>query len=216
MGQARLESVKPALPDSPLRTALSLAIFLHLFAVAVALAAYTRSSELQQQLRQLLGVYTQPLNFDLSYRSYTPAQLFLTHGTEIDVNFAVRVDAGAGTTGSATLPEPGLRPRLRLQRRQSLANMAGNLAGNEAVESFLIKGIAGRALSEAGAGKGRVRLTAHYLVDRATVRRGPPPDPLAPNRFADVYDADVVLADGQVDLLKRTTSQETAPERRGR
>jgi hypothetical protein len=209
---------QPVLSDSA-RTAIHLAIFFHVFAVAVASISYTRTSSLLQSVRQVVGVYTQPLNFDLSYRAYTPARLYLTHGDPTDVDFHVAVDAQSpgGKASSTTLADASAFSGQRLLRYQTLANMTGTLSGTENAESYLPKAVAGHVLGRQSASRGGIVCRAHYLLERSAMRSPDPSqrDPFAPARYETVYDANVVMTDGQADLHKRVDARETAPVREG-
>ncbi len=82
-------------PSSALTTALSLALFMHLFVVGVMLASNWSVSTLQSRLLGLLRPYAQALNFDLNYTPF-----YLTHGTLADVDHRLEYRAGLADEGT--------------------------------------------------------------------------------------------------------------------
>jgi hypothetical protein len=213
----------PAAPLSPAaRTAISLALFVHFFAVGVAALAYTRPSELVQRLRTLLAPYNQTLSFDLTYRTYPTARLYWTHGAADDVDFTIEVEFRSPDNrqplATHTVPDPGLAPGVRRWRYQALANAAGTLAGNEDYENAIPRGVVGGLLSEQGQTRATVRLRGHNLLTRENAASSRPADrdPFAPSRYTQAYEADAKLVGGRAQLVKSASARETAPVRPAR
>jgi hypothetical protein len=196
------------------RTWVSLLLFAHLFAVVVAVTTYTRPSGLQDQLHGLFAPYLRTLHLAVFPVTYPFARYHLTHAATSDVDFSCEVELKdrEGALKTITVPELTLWPPVRYRRYQALANAMGTLAGeegNEELASVLPKAIAGSILKEQGAVQGTIRCRAHFLPamesmgTAASGRREPPTN--------DVYQAQVFVSTGGVELLKKSTTLEVAP-----
>lgn len=214
--QRELEPVTP----STAQAVASLLIFIHLFLVAIAFTSYSSASALQQRLLSVFGPYLKTFNFDVNRTYGAAARYHLTHALQTDVDYTVEVDGKVkGTVERVGIPPGGLWPRQRQQRYQALANATGWLAEDPVVQSILPRAIAGAVLDSLGAAQGTVRCRAHYLTPLENMSSGTPAqrDPYDPSYYKIVYEADVLVADGNVDLLKRSAAAETAPvEQRGK
>jgi hypothetical protein len=130
----------PQLPSPAVRTAVSLALFVHLFAVGVAVLSNTEASALQVGLRPVVEPYLQLLNLDRSYRFhltwYDQDEVDETPAGElpssyIDVDFAVtgyvavttrdRDQSAVSDRREFTFPDPELWPHERWLRDEALA-----------------------------------------------------------------------------------------------
>jgi hypothetical protein len=198
------------------RTAASLLLFAHLFAVVVAVTAFTRPSFLQQRLHELFDPYLRNLHLTAYPASYPFARYQLTHALPTDVDFSCRVEypAADGQEQSITIPQSDLQPPIRRRRYQGLFNAAGTLAedeSNEDAAGILPKAIGGSILKQHQAKQGTIRLRAHYLPeieDMADIQSGRR-DPRANDR--DVYEAQVFVTGARVDVLRKATTLEVAP-----
>lgn len=198
------------------RTTASLLLFAHLFAVVVAVTSYTQPSLLQQRLHELFVPYLRNLHLAAYPTSYPFARYHLTHALVSDVDFTCQVEFEMpdGTPHTVTLPATGLQPPVRYRRYQLLTNAAGTLAGDELNEdagSILPKTIGGSILKRHGASQGVLRLRGHLLPeieDMASVESG---DRQPLENYSNVYEAQVIVAAGRVEILKRTTTLESAP-----
>ncbi|MEX2113300.1 MAG: hypothetical protein WD845_08950 [Pirellulales bacterium] len=197
------------------RTIASLLLFAHLFAVVVAVTAYTQPSVLQQRLHELFDPYLRNLHLTAYPISYPFARYHLTHALPSDVDFTCQVQFES-TDGPAefVIPPPGLLPPVRTRRYQLLANAAGALASSEVGDdsaAVLLKAIGGSILERHAAAQGSLKLRAHYvpeLDDMPAVDAGR----TAPlENYATVYEADVLVSNGQVDILKKSETLEVAP-----
>ncbi len=197
------------------RTIASLLLFAHLFAVVVAVTAYTQPSVLQQRLHELFDPYLRNLHLTAYPISYPFARFHLTHALPSDVDFTCQVQfEGADGAQDAVIPPPGLMPPVRARRYQLLANAAGALASSEVGDdaaAVLLKAVGGSILKQHDATHGSLRLRAHYLPeleDMPAVAAGR----TAPlENYANVYEADVLVSNGQVDILKKSETLEVAP-----
>ena len=104
-------------------------LFVHLFAVVVAVTTYTRPSQLQRQLHELFAPYLRNLHLTAYPVSYPFARYYLTHALPSDVDFACQVEfqASPGETQTISIPPEGLQPLVRYRRYQLLANATGTL-----------------------------------------------------------------------------------------
>ncbi len=187
----------------------SLLLFIHLFVVFVALAAYTRPSGVQQRLLPLFEPYLN--NLDLS-PTQPFARYYLTHAAQADVDFSCEVDVEGSDGKPIVIPDPQLWPAIRFRRYQALANAAGYLSqpeGDENLAGILPKAIAAGLLKQRGKTQGVVRVRAHFLspIDAPTrTDRGP---------VTTQYEAEVFSTAGTFDLHKRSSKFEVAPLERG-
>lgn len=191
-------------PSQGLKTALSFLLFLHLFALAVAVTSNESASQLEIGLRKtpLVVPYLQTLLMDLSY------SFNLTFGpSDTDVSDAESwIEADLTTpTGPQTivLPETGLEPRQRLRRYESLARTAAAQVGNQNSESLLPAAIARGLVGRTGATGGSIRIVRGSLPNDAFT-------PYTPTR-RNLYDARILVAAGRVELFKSDAASESAP-----
>ncbi|MGD9724223.1 MAG: hypothetical protein AB7O59_23875 [Pirellulales bacterium] len=216
-------SSDPAVPrpavawSSETRSAASLLLFAHLFAVVVALTTYTQPSALQRRLHDdVFAVYLRNLHLTPYPISYPFARFHLTHALPADVDFTcqVEVDGANGEKQTVTIPAGGLLPPIRNARYQRLANAAGSLVGEELDEdaaAILPRAIGGAFLKRYGATQGEIRLRAHYLPEIEDMDRVAAGNRAPLSNFADIYQAQVFLSGGRVDILRRSTTLEVAP-----
>ena len=207
-------SVNPGeakLPDPAVRSVVSLLLFAHLFMLVVALSSYMSPSELQQRLVRVVSPYVRTLNFDLAHPYYWSARLHWTLETRSDVDYSILVDVKRpdGPVETVLMPPADLWPHQRYLRYQAVANVAGTLAESQAPsESELPKSITASILAERGATKGTVRCQAHFLPSLENMQGGPK----AGERLTStIYEADVILIRGAVELLKKSSAAEVAP-----
>lgn len=201
------------------RTVVSLLIFVHLFLVAIAFTSYSSASALQQRLLQVFAPYLKTFSFDVNRTYGASARYHLTHALQTDVDYAVEVDAKInGRTEQVFIPPADIWPHQRRQRYQALANATGWLFEDPVAQSVLPRAIAGGVLESLGASQGTIRVRAHYLVSLENMSSASPAqrDPYAPGYYNTVYEAAVLVSDGNVDLLKRSAAAETAPVDQGR
>lgn len=206
------------MPSQGVRTFITFLLFLHLFALFVAVASNFRPvSPLRMQLREvpLVTPYLQALHMDLAYNYH------LTYATELDIDHYFELDlnsAGAGSKEANTtlgFPAPDLGIGLQAQRYRNLALNAAQLVENDDQDGILPKAVARRLLLEQGidAGTHRLRLQRHLLVAREALDSPDPArsDPNSPSYFATAYEADVKLLDGELYLNKTAEIGESAP-----
>lgn len=202
----------PRAASPTVRTVASFLLFLHLFALAVAIGANTGTpSPLQQALRlRVPGVrmYTQLLGLDTSY------MVNLTYGEADDTDHAIVAELGApGQASTVTLPADDLQPAIRRQRYLRLARQVAMLADDQSLSATLPQSIAVHLLNEAGADTAVIRCRRHFTQIMASPRSSNPADrdPYSPQYYSTVYEAQAFLARGEVRLLRRETASDVAP-----
>ena len=207
----------PQLPPAEIRTVITLVLIVHLFAVTVALAAYTQPSPLLANLRDLLSPYNAALSFDVFHLYYGGSRWHLTHGAPTDVDYTVVVETKMhdGSVRTTTVPPPDVQPPIRRRRYQALANAIGSAAGNEQLEIILPRTVAGSLIKRADAKRGTVTVRAFtpgpqdVYTDEYLLRS--PFNATASTVFA----ADVLVEGGQVDVVKKASALEVAPAQGG-
>ncbi len=197
------------------RTVASLLLFVHLFAVVVTVTAYTQPSLLQQRLDELFDPYLRNLHLTALPVSYPFARYHLTHALPSDVDFTCRVQFdGADGEESVVLPPPGLTLPIRTRRYQRLVNAAGALASSEEADdaaAILPKAIGGSILRQNDVSQGSLTLTAHFLPELEDMPAVDDGERRALENYSNVYEADVLANNGQVDILKKSETLEVAP-----
>jgi hypothetical protein len=197
------------------RSWVSLLLFAHLFAIFVACVTYTRPSGLEQSLHGLFAPYLRNLHLTAYGVAYPFARYYLTHATENDLDFTCEVDVAGrdGASDKVVIPPNGLWPPVRFRRYQNLANAVGTLAAgadaNEEYTAILPKAIAGSIIREHDAAQGTFRCRSVFLPDieaMGEIRAGR--RKLQENT---VYEAQVFVSPGGVELLKKSQKLEVAP-----
>lgn len=214
------KSPSPSVPpgivwSSEVRSLVSLLLFVHLFAVFVAVTTYTRPSGLQERLHQVFGPYLRTLHLTAFPVTYPFARYHLTHAMPTDVDFTCEVEfTGSDGPQTISIPQRPLWPRIRLRRYQALANATGALSDEEADEDLagvLPRAIAGSVLKSHGVGEGTFRCRAHYLplIEQMAEVDAGRRAPLENLRVT--YEAQVIASGGNVELLKKSRTLEVAP-----
>jgi hypothetical protein len=208
------------------RSLVSLALSIHLFCVAVVLAANCpnfRRSALQNRLVALFAPYTQFLYFDPDFTPY-----YYTLGRPIDDDTWLVIDVYPSAekpvdqqTPVATLRLPDTEGRFGLRRRQAmqlarwLALHADPEVENEDLTSEIARAAGSYGMRKSQAERAVVRCVRRMSqpFDLATLNPGFPPDrPTDPAYDLTVYEADVWRdEDGEVQVLRRATRAEVAP-----
>lgn len=216
MADQELKSSPPITWSSETRTWVSLLLFAHLFAVAVAITSYTRPSNLQRRLHGVFQPYLRNLHLTALPNSYPYARFHLGHAGETDVDFRVEVVPRGATDPEAvfSLPQTPLQPLVRLRRYQALANATGTLGSGElgdAVPSVLPKAIAAYGLRELGAQGGEIRIQALGAPDFEQLNNPTAIERASRENVDNVYEAQVIVGPTGVELLRKATTLEIAP-----
>lgn len=214
-----------ALPSQQVRTAVSLALFIYLFTLAVGviardvhIAAQVRSpneSSLEAALGNIQGLrhLRQLLWMDDSYDYY------LTQAEEIDVDHSITADVlmPNGSTESIVLPDPATRSPLARRRWQLLAHRLAVFSSIpdpdlERARDILIQGVAAHVLAETGGKSVVVRVKGHPTLPRMEDYN--PKNPTVGTDPRDVYAARAWISGGRVNLLKQESKVDAAPAAR--
>jgi hypothetical protein len=205
-----------------MRTMISFLLFLHLFALGVAVASNAGPvSPLRRGLRRapLVRPYLQLFEMDLAYNYH------LTFGSEMDCDHFVEVELDwKGQTepqaSRLVLPEPSLNPPLRRKRYHNLALSMAGLEGQDAVESLLPLTSSRTLLAERGitTGTHRFRLRRQLLLPRREMASLNPSlrNPYHPRHYATVFEYDLAFAGGELLINRAADARETAPVERDR
>ena len=195
------------------RTLISFLLFVHLFFLAVAIAAsFPPLSPLRQSLGARLRekgllAHLQVLDMDRAY------DMRLTHGRRIDIDHEIQADlytAGSQQPQTVKLPDNGAWRLLTAPRYRALAKnvaFAESLGGTRA--GVLPAAISRGLLIEQRADRLVFQCRGHFVLSREESARGL--DPVAPEKWLTVYQADAKLADGEVVFQQRASALETAP-----
>jgi hypothetical protein len=215
----------PPSDGATLRSVLSLLICIHLFCIAVVLAANFRRSPLQGQLVSIFAGYTKLLHFDPEFTPY-----YYTLGRPSDDDTWLVIDlypsaeqpvAQQQVAKTVRLPAGGSNWLDNRKRAFQLAKLLSNNAepGNENddLTGEIARSVGGWAMHTTNNHRAVVRCVrrASQPLDLATLTPGFPAErPTDPAYDATIYEADVWTdEDGQVQLLKRASRAEVAPGR---
>jgi hypothetical protein len=210
------QATQPGPPADWARTLVSFLIFLHLFALAVAVLSNWNASDLALRLRRvpLIKPYIEYLGFD---QSYVPLYGF-TFGMEEDTDSTIEVALKFkdGSENTWTLPEDDLWPRQRRRHDARLVETAADMMSEEYRD---YQGIVPQAIA------------AHFVARHPDVKSGvircvrqlqQPMEALASSSPADrdphdkrwyrqIYEARILVVGGSVKLMKSEAAAEVAP-----
>lgn len=217
-------TIERELPAEWVRTAVSFMLFLHFFAIAVAVLSNWDPSSLALGLRNvpLLEPYVEALALD---RSYLP-QYALTIGEPEDTDDEIQLELqlADGSLEHETIPQATLWPHA-YRRQLRLAETVTDLVGEntKSFESFLPRAVAAHFVAAAERGSngepgqevtgGTIRIHRH-LVQTMTAPASSiaaERDPYDESRYQTIYEARILLVGGEVQLLKSDTAANVAP-----
>ncbi len=211
----------PGLPDAGIRTGVSLLLFIHLMAVAIAMTSgVAQSPTVDGDIRysDLLGrMRGTPLVIDwLQLIAQDQSYAFaLTQGAPEDAAHTIEVELE--TAGDAppaiTLPAENIWPPQRRIRHREIAFWAAGLVGDDNAEALLPQAIAARLVDQHQATGGTIRIRRHYFQSPAEAQSVNPEvaDPDNARYFETIYEARILVSDDEVTLLKRADLGTTAP-----
>lgn len=231
MQPSSLVPPRPATKSDPpsdgatLRGVISLLICIHLFCVAVVLAANFRRSPLQGRLVSIFSGYTKLLHLDPEFTPY-----YYTLGRPSDDDSWLVIDlypsaeqpvAQQESVKTVRLPESGsnwFENRKRgFQLAKLLASNAEPGTENDDLTGEIARSVGGWAMRTTGNHRAVVRCVRRMSqpLDLAALNPGFPPDRPADAAYdSTIYEADVWTdEDGQVQLLKKASRAEVAPGR---
>lgn len=206
-----VERNESRMPPDWLRATVSFLIFVHLFALVVAVISNWNPSTLAVRLRNNVPFIKPYLQFLAMDQSYLPLY-GLTFAMAEDTDMAVEVELSLpdGSQQSFTLPSSDLWPRERWRHDARLAETAGDLTGEafRNIESILPQAIAAHYVAKYGAKGGTIRCTRHLLQD---IQSAGSSDPYDKALYTRVYEARILLVGGSVQLMKKDAAAEVAP-----
>lgn len=203
------------LPSQGLRTALTLLLMWHLFAVAVALGSnFGTESPLRSALRRapLVEPYLQLLDMDIAY------DVRWTDGSETDQDHALIVESAEKSDGQPVVvqfPADDLQPGQRRRRLQMLAYHLAEQAQqeNDALVSEIPQAVGAKVLADLGVKQVKLRCRAHDVqtpVDASAADRARS-NPNAPRYYRDVYQANVFDSGKETLVMKIEQRRDVAP-----
>lgn len=199
------------MPEEWVRAVLSIVIFIHLFCVAIAVAANYGRSALEANLLRILAPYSETFFLDLAFTQYQLTDGFPDHDDFLEIQPTTETFQ---PQGDPVRPDRGFRGSLALRRYQALARRAGQMGGEEGTDGFLgqiVRGVGGGMLKEQGWTHCivRVRRRATRVMDPLRQQAAENPDD--PSYYSTVYEANVWLDGNEVLLSKREASSQSAP-----
>ena len=217
--QSAAGSAEP--PNQIVRTIVSFLLFLHFFALGVAILSNWSPSSLATRLRGVPGVrpYLQWLDQDQAYIG-----LYNLHdGMSEDTDAAVEVDLRLknGSERKFTLPAAGLWPHQRFRHFSRLAEVAADLAPNQDLQSVVPQAVAKHYVAQLQAEGEAVRdgtvRVKHWLLQPMEAIESTSADQRDPHSAIydrKVYEARIKLLGGKVSLLKVEEARDVAPAAR--
>ncbi|HUY88025.1 MAG TPA: hypothetical protein VMV10_04790 [Pirellulales bacterium] len=208
-------------PGEIVRTAISFLLFLHFFALAVAIFSNWSPSTLASRLRKVPGVrgYLQFFDMDQAYIGLYNLHDGMSEDTDSTVELDLKLASGEMRT--FTLPEPGLRPHQRFRHFSRLAEVAADLASNQDLQSVVPQAIAKHYIArleaagqELGGGTvGEIRVGNWLLQSMEAMQssRADERDPHSAVYYRKLYEARVLRVGGKVQLLKVEEARDVAP-----
>lgn len=210
------EGAAAPLPSEGVRTALSLALFIHFFLLAAGVLSTGTSSELERLARRIpfLTRYVQMLGLDASY------QFHLAYGEPADFDYFVtaELETADGQTVTREFPAIGVMPGHRHRRLERLARRIGAPPPEEEADPVdrLARRLAEYWVAETGAVRGMLRAPEAnvVLIREEGVLTRPRWSNAADFReryFQGGFQAHIVIVDERVELMRAIEAGETAP-----
>lgn len=207
------------MPGEVVRTVVSFVLFLHFFALGVAIFSNWNPSVLASRLRRLPGPYLQLLDMDQAYIGLYNLHDGLPEDTDATVEVELKLKDGE--TRKFAMPDPALRPHLRFRRFSRLAEIAADLAPNQDLQSVVPHLIAGhyvgslqaegQQIGPGAVGSIRVGRWLQLSMEAVKSSRAEDRNPHNPALYSKLYEARILLAGGKVQLLKAEEARDTAP-----
>lgn len=204
-----------SLPKSEIRTAVSFFLFLHFFALAIAIVGTERTSQLTGALAQVPGLkqYREGLMNTIPYMFYLTRGMI---GGELDVDHSISatVRQKDGQEKIVQIPEPGTWPGQRLHRYQTLARnvaiFSDETMGSPEHLGLLAQQIARSILRENDGESLQLRCVGRLTLP--AMAEFDPDNPSQRERYRDAYTASAFIMDGdRVELIKKEPARDTAP-----
>jgi hypothetical protein len=206
--------------NTPAQQVVTFLLIVHLICIAVALASYTRRSALQSRMLNLFAVYTRTLDLDPYVAPYHISQYDALSGVnpqddELFLAFETTTDDGETQTYNFSdfgLSTPDSQRRFRAYATEMYYGI--NSEDPEA-PAFFARIAGGFALRRMETDTGVLRLMRHMSQPRLLeeLQPGFPPDPSAAKYVVPLYEADILLDNEEVQVIKREPRTQVAPVR---
>ena len=204
-----------AMPADWLRTLVSFLIFLHLFALAVAVLSNWNPSDLALRLRRvpLIKPYIEYLSFDQSYVPLYGFTFGMPEDTDSKIEVSLKLKDGSERTW--ILPDKDIWPRQRRRHEARLVETAADMTGEDYrnFQSIVPQAIAEHIVAqEPEATSGIIRCTRQLqqpLVDLSSSNESQR-DPYRTDLFRPLYEARILISGSGVHLLKSESAAEVA------
>ena len=212
------KTAKPATTASQntLRSFLSLAIFVHLFIVALVLVGNVRRSRLERRFWEVFAPYTESLGFVVPWSVH-----YYTHGETPDDDHFIEVEVVGQKTNVQLFPSPGSNWSAERRRGFRLTKQLGTLAEaqDDNLAAEFARNFALPLMGQPGVEKVVVRCKRRltqplHLEDLLPIYPRENATHAAYDRV--VYEADIYRdEDGSVQVAKRSSTLEVAPRQPG-
>ncbi|HWB14070.1 MAG TPA: hypothetical protein VG826_32890 [Pirellulales bacterium] len=208
--------MQPGVPADWVRTLVSFLIFLHLFALCVAVLSNWNPSDLALRLRRvpLIKPYIEYLGFD---QSYVPLYGF-TFGLEEDTDSTIEVvlKFKDGSESTWTLPDAGLWPRERRRHDARLVETAADVMPEDYrdYQSIVPQAIAAHFVARhPNVKSGVIRCVRQLQQPMESLASSNPAerDPYDKRWSRQLYEARILVVGGSVKLMKSEAAAEVAP-----
>lgn len=201
----------PGWPSQGVRTVVTFLLFLHLFAMGVAISSRATAkggpnASIEMALRKVPGLkqYAQTLRMDLSYTYWLTRGPFPDPDVESDHWFEVDLTLPDGSQQKIVLGGAEIKLPQRYWRYQLLAREAARLSASDAMASVIPQALARRLMAETGARRGVIRVQHKQFGERPYTMDGV--------TVATSYTADFWIDDaGEVIFTKHEPDAEVAP-----
>lgn len=213
--RADLKDDEASLPKSEIRTAVSFLLFLHFFALSIAIVGTERPSELTAALAQVPGLkqYREGLMNTIPYTFYMTRGLI---GGELDIDHSLvaTVKKKGGEEVEVRIPAAGMWPGQRLHRYQTLARNVA-IFGDEAMGSpeplgLLLQSITRSILLQNDGESLQLRCVGRLTLP--AMAEFDPENESQRERYRDAYTTTALFMDGdRIELLKKEPARDTAP-----
>lgn len=200
----------PAVPSDTVRSVVSFLLFLHLFAIGVAVLSRASSgipAPLEARLRQVPGVepYIALTGLDWSYTYSLMHNRMLPGRPDWDHRIEVDLQLADGKRETFVFPDRAQMAGAQRHRYERLVSNAVNSLESPTMESRIPEGIARGLVAERKATGGTLRIRGKNAPERDF-------DPFpAEYPAAHMYEARILVSGGNVSLFKIDSATDSAP-----
>lgn len=204
-----------AMPADWVRTVVSFLIFLHFFALAVAVLSNMNPSDMALRLRRvpLIKPYIEYLTFDQSYVPLYGLTFNMPEDTDTRIDVSLKLKDGTEKTW--TFPATDVWPRQRRAHDARLVETAADMTGSDyqSFQSIVPQAIAEHVVAqEPDATSGVIRCTRQFpqMMDSLDSSDPAERNPYKQSLFTQLYEARILISAAGVKLLKSESAAEVA------